>query len=88
MVSVENGNQFPAFLSQIVQLLVKRIGIKVASHPESIGKSGDDNLLGLMGSDRFIYDSTTGRLFFDANGTGISEAIQVAQLSRDLALTH
>jgi beta propeller repeat protein len=39
-------------------------------------------------SDRFIYDSTTGGLFFDADGTGSSETIQVAQLSSDLALTH
>jgi Ca2+-binding RTX toxin-like protein len=37
---------------------------------------------------RFIYDSTTGGLFFDADGIGFSEAIQVAQLSSDLALTH
>ncbi len=39
-------------------------------------------------SDRFIYNSTTGGLFFDADGTGISEAIQVAQLSSGLAMTH
>jgi Ca2+-binding RTX toxin-like protein len=39
-------------------------------------------------SDRFIYDSTTGGLFFDADGTGISEAIQFAQLSSGLAMTY
>ncbi|NEQ26713.1 MAG: hypothetical protein F6K28_48335, partial [Microcoleus sp. SIO2G3] len=37
---------------------------------------------------RFIYDSTTGGLFFDADGTGFSEATQVAQLSSNLAMTH
>ena len=36
----------------------------------------------------FIYDSTTGGLFFDADGTGTSQIIQVAQLSTGLALTH
>jgi hypothetical protein len=39
-------------------------------------------------SDRFIYDSTTGGLFFDADGTGISEAIQVAQLSSGFELSQ
>ncbi len=39
-------------------------------------------------SDRFIYNSTTGGLFFDADGTGISQIIQVAQLSSGLAMTH
>lgn len=37
---------------------------------------------------RFIYDSTTGGLFFDADGTGISEAIQVERLSSGLAMTN
>ncbi len=39
-------------------------------------------------SDRFIYDSTTGGLFFDADGRGISEAIQVERLSSGLAMTN
>jgi hypothetical protein len=39
-------------------------------------------------SDHFIYDSTTGGLFFDADGTGISEAIQVAQLSSGFETTQ
>jgi Ca2+-binding RTX toxin-like protein len=39
-------------------------------------------------STRFIYDSTTGGLFFDADGTGTSQIIQVAQLSSGLAMTN
>ncbi|MEH2228319.1 MAG: trypsin-like serine protease [Nostoc sp.] len=39
-------------------------------------------------SDRFIYDNNTGSLFFDADGTGSSGQIQVAQLGMDLAMTN
>jgi len=39
-------------------------------------------------SDRFIYNSTTGGLFFDSDGIGISETIQIAQLSSGLAMTN
>ncbi|MEH1950279.1 MAG: trypsin-like serine protease [Nostoc sp.] len=39
-------------------------------------------------SDRFIYDNNTGGLFFDADGTGSSGQIQVAQLGMDLAMTN
>jgi Ca2+-binding RTX toxin-like protein len=39
-------------------------------------------------SDRFIYDSQTGSLFFDADGTGAIEQVQVATLSTGLAMTH
>ncbi|HEY9643451.1 MAG TPA: hypothetical protein V6C57_23385 [Coleofasciculaceae cyanobacterium] len=38
-------------------------------------------------SDRFIYDSSTGSLFFDADGTGATAQIQFAKLSPGLALT-
>ncbi|MGH8001113.1 MAG: calcium-binding protein [Brasilonema sp.] len=38
-------------------------------------------------SDRFIYNSTTGGLFFDVDGTGSSAQIQLATLSPELALT-
>jgi Ca2+-binding RTX toxin-like protein len=37
-------------------------------------------------SQRFIYDDTTGALFFDADGTGDSEQVQIATLSSGLAL--
>ncbi|MEH2213544.1 trypsin-like serine protease [Nostoc sp.] len=39
-------------------------------------------------SDRFIYNNNTGGLFFDADGTGSSGQIQVAQLGIDLAMTN
>ena len=37
-------------------------------------------------SQRFIYDDATGALFFDADGTGDSEQVQIATLSSGLAL--
>ncbi|MEH2083455.1 MAG: trypsin-like serine protease [Nostoc sp.] len=39
-------------------------------------------------SDRFIYNQNTGGLFFDADGTGSSGQIQVAQLATGLAMTN
>ena len=39
-------------------------------------------------SDRFIYNSTTGGLFFDVDGTGLTDQIQIAQLATDLAMSH
>ena len=38
-------------------------------------------------SDRIIYDKTTAKLWYDADGTGKAEAIQFAQLDKGLALT-
>jgi pimeloyl-ACP methyl ester carboxylesterase len=37
---------------------------------------------------RFIYDNTTGNLFFDVDGTGTNEQVQIANLSPGLALTN
>ncbi|MDZ8086184.1 MAG: trypsin-like serine protease [Nostoc sp. DedQUE12b] len=39
-------------------------------------------------SDRFIYNNNTGGFFFDADGTGLSGQIQVAQLAIGLAMTN
>ncbi len=39
-------------------------------------------------SQRFIYNNTTGGLFFDADGTGVSARVQFATLSTGLALTN
>lgn len=39
-------------------------------------------------SDRFIYNQATGALFFDADGTGANQQVQIATLSTGLALTH
>ena len=38
-------------------------------------------------SDRFIYDSATGHLFFDKDGTGSANQTQIATLSKGLSLT-
>lgn len=48
------------------------------------------NLTGLAGdaSDRIIYEKDTGKLFYDADGSGSAAGIQFAQLSKNLALTQ
>ncbi|NES01366.1 MAG: hypothetical protein F6J86_47710 [Symploca sp. SIO1B1] len=39
-------------------------------------------------SDRFIYNDTTGALFFDPDGTGTLAQVQFAELSGGFALTN
>jgi Ca2+-binding RTX toxin-like protein len=39
-------------------------------------------------SDRIVYNKKTGALFYDKDGTGAHEAIQIATLSTKLGLTH
>lgn len=39
-------------------------------------------------SDRFIYNKATGALFFDTDGTGATEQVQLAGLSTGLAMTN
>jgi Ca2+-binding RTX toxin-like protein len=39
-------------------------------------------------SERFIYNNTSGALFFDADGVGAAAPIQIAQLAAGLALTN
>ncbi|MDZ7950300.1 beta strand repeat-containing protein [Nostoc sp. DedQUE09] len=42
----------------------------------------------IAASDRFMYDKTTGNLFFDADGTGnAAQVIQIAQFSNQVALS-
>lgn len=38
--------------------------------------------------DRFIYNKTTGGLFFDIDGTGVVAQLQIANLSTNLAMTN
>ncbi|MBE8965131.1 calcium-binding protein [Nostocales cyanobacterium LEGE 12452] len=40
-----------------------------------------------IAGDRFIYDQTTGNLFFDKDGVGSAAQIQIAQFSNQVALT-
>jgi Ca2+-binding RTX toxin-like protein len=48
------------------------------------------NTTGLAGdsSDRIIYETDTGKLFYDADGTGATAGIQFATLTTGLALTN
>ena len=39
-------------------------------------------------SDRIIYETDTGKLFYDADGSGKGAAVQIASLSKKLALSH
>ncbi|WP_180355838.1 hypothetical protein [Aliirhizobium smilacinae] len=38
-------------------------------------------------SDRIIYDKSSGKLFYDADGKGGAAAIQFAQLQKGLSIT-
>lgn len=42
----------------------------------------------LDASDRFIYDTTTGDLFFDSDGSGVNAAVQIANLTEAPLLTN
>jgi Ca2+-binding RTX toxin-like protein len=39
-------------------------------------------------SDRIIYETDTGRLYFDRDGTGAASKVHFATLDKNLALTH
>ena len=39
-------------------------------------------------SDRIIYDSATGKIFYDSDGTGAAAAIQFAKVTAGLVLTQ
>lgn len=38
--------------------------------------------------DRIIYETDTGKLFYDSNGIAAGGAVQIARLTPNLALTH
>ncbi len=70
-------------------LVVSAKGFKAGLRPDSLldrqqfhrGTAAADR------SDRFIYHPSTGSLLFDSDGIGSEKPIEVAQLSRNLALT-
>ena len=39
-------------------------------------------------SDRFIYDTDGGQLYYDSNGSAAGGAVKIAQLKAGLALTY
>jgi serralysin len=39
-------------------------------------------------SDRIIYESDTGKLYYDRDGTGSATRVHFATLDKDLDLTH
>lgn len=57
-------------------------GASLSAAQFTIGSAASDS------SDRFIYNSSTGALFFDADGTGITAQVQIATLQTGLALTN
>jgi large repetitive protein len=57
-------------------------GVDLGADQFVIGSAAQDR------NDRFIYDSTTGALFYDTDGTGSRAQIQIGILSTGLALTQ
>lgn len=57
-------------------------GTAITTAQFTLGSSASDS------SGRFIYNQSTGALFFDADGTGLSKQIQIAQLSTGLGMTN
>jgi Ca2+-binding RTX toxin-like protein len=39
-------------------------------------------------SDRILYNSNTGQVFYDSDGTGAAAKVQFAQISPHLNITH
>ncbi len=58
------------------------IGAVITADQFRIGAAAAD------ASDRFIYNSSTGGLFFDVDGTGLAQQVQIATLSTGLGLTN
>lgn len=70
-------------------IVIQRSGFKaqlkngaLKANQFQIGKRANDT------NDRFIYDRASGALFFDRDGISGAAPLQIAQLSKNLALTH
>lgn len=57
-------------------------GAAITSNQITLGSAAAD------ASDRFIYNSSNGALWFDADGTGSTAAVQLASLPTGLAMTN
>lgn len=86
----------PQNVDQITDFSVRDDTIHIASSLLSGMRAGAlaatafaSNLLGVAtrATDRIIYESDTGKLFYDANGSAAGGSVQFATLSKNLALT-
>jgi Ca2+-binding RTX toxin-like protein len=95
-LSKSNAAQRKAGLDKITDFLPADdtidLGRKVFT---AIGKAGELKKAAFYGgaaahdaSDRIVYDKKTGALFYDQDGNGAHEAIQIATLSKNLKMTY
>ncbi|NEP56688.1 MAG: hypothetical protein F6K31_06640 [Symploca sp. SIO2G7] len=75
-------------LSQLLKICNKISLIFLTQLHNSIADAFTIGSAATKASDRFIYNDTTGALFFDPDGTGALAQVQFAQLSGGVALTH
>ncbi|MEH2260648.1 MAG: hypothetical protein V7K60_31650 [Nostoc sp.] len=73
-------------------LLLTTASPQTKTHPLLLDTTLDSGLFRLgtsaiAGSDRFIYDQTTGNLFFDADEIGKAAQVQIAQFSNQAVLS-
>lgn len=69
-------------LSHINFRLKQKVGTLLAAKQFTVGSRASDP------HDRIIYNRSTGALLFDIDGIGARKQIEIAQLSKGLALTH
>lgn len=70
-------------------ILIRRSGFKTKLKIGTLNANQfQKNKKAVDSNDRFIYDRSTGALFFDRDGTGGAAQFQIAQLSKNLVLTH
>ncbi|HEY9817492.1 MAG TPA: calcium-binding protein, partial [Candidatus Obscuribacterales bacterium] len=78
------------FDDDIDQLYISRSGFRLQNSSRGV-LSPEQFRLGSVArneSDRFLYNRSTGQLFFDADGSGRGDRILVARLSNNAQLSH